>query len=149
VPVEPLPFDPRSPCFCHQNCQGFRQPTSRWWVKWQDPPPAFPVLGTGVLLDVVTQFPEFSFCFWEPETLPPGIQQVRFLMIAQAPFPGPDIFKSASCRIDPLLQFNDVLVGTNVCNVQFVIGQTGGGLNMGPATLTPVRWYQNADDVPH
>jgi len=147
--VAPLPFDPRQPCFCHQNCSGFKRPTSRWWVRWENAPPAFPIFATGILLDFDSGLSSPNFCLFKPIPDIPGIALVRLDLSPVAPIPGTNVQQSALAAVGGDVQVNQIIVFNPLCDATFTIAQSGGTLNLGLATLTPIRWYQNADDVPH
>jgi len=146
----PLPFDGRSPCFCHQNCGSFRQPTFRWWVTFTSPPVGIPQLGTGVLMEFTTFTPGPEECLWEPVVLPVG---VTFMLIARRPtvaVPGPT-YQWETRVVTPTDDSECVLpVNGQACNIIQEIPALPPPKDVfGDAKIFPVRWYQNANDVPH
>lgn len=145
----PLPFDPRSPCFCRQNCPSFRQPTSRWWCVWSNPPPAIPELGEGVLVEFVSFTPVSRSCQWDAVVLPPLTTLLFFRMRPILPIPGPEIFRRVDIRTSVGNSFNNNNLLNEKCNIPLNIPGLVGGSPFGGVNIFPVRWYENANDVPH
>lgn len=147
--VTPLPFDPRSPCFCHQNCGSFRQPTTRWWVVYQSAVPSIPQLNTGVLVEFDSQtFPDRR-CLFVPDVLPAGVTVLSLELFPLPPIPGSDLLRSTLVETNVGDQNNFEIFESAPCDIGYVLPVSQTTLNAGPVALTPVRWYQNADDVPH
>lgn len=147
--VEPLPFDSRPACFCRQNCPGFKQPPLRWWVVYQTCPPTIPELCSGVLVEFSFFVPFSRACVFEPEILPAGITSLALELIPLPPFPGDEILKATFVDTNVGDQNNFDEFESVPCENAFVLPVASGTLLIGPATLTPVRWFQNANDVPH
>lgn len=149
---DPLPADARSACFCHQNCGDFHRPEQRIWLSI---PGAFgdhSMYVSGVLHELPPglQFP--NICLWFPEVLPPFIQDSVITRRVVAPIPGVNWAWSANIRD---LQLNtwtaelNITTATRCDQRSFTLFQTAGNLPYGPGHLTQVRWYENANDVPH
>jgi len=146
---EPLPFDPRGPCFCHQNCPSFERPTSRWWTVWSNPPPTIPELGTGVLVEFDLFLPVPATCRFSAVVLPPGVLAYSFEMAPRPPIPGPLILRTVAAitNLGPGIARNE-LAGEE-CNIPLNIPPLPAFPQFGGCNIFPVRWYENANDVPH
>jgi len=147
--LEPFPFDSRSACFCRQNCPGFKQPPLRWWVVYQSAPPTIPELATGIVVQFESQtFPDRR-CIWDPFDLPLGILSLELEFFPLPPVPGDEILKS-TFLVTNVGDQNNFDEFTDVpCQDAFVLPEASGTLEIGPVALTPIRWFQNANDVPH
>jgi len=147
--VAPLPFDPRTACFCHQNCPGFQRPTSRWWTVWTNPPPTIPELGTGVLceFDLFSLVPKT--CRFSAVTLPVGVLSYFFEMQPRPPFPGGLIQRTvvAITNLGPGIARNTL--DNEACNIPLNIPAFPPNIQFGACNIFPVRWWENANDVPH
>jgi len=128
---EPLPFDPRASCFCHQNCPGFQRPTSRWWTVWSNPPPTIPILGVGVLVEFDLFIAVAKTCRFSAVVLPVGVLNYTFEMQPRPPQPGGLIQRTVTAitNLGPGIARNTL--DNAACNIPLV------------------RWFENANDVPH
>lgn len=146
---EPLPFDPRSACFCHQNCPSFEQPTSRWWTVWSNPPPTIPELGAGVLVEFDLFLVVPQTCRFAAVVLPPGVFSYAYEMQPRPPIPGPLIQRTVSAitNLGPGIARN--VLSNEECNISLNIPAFPLFPQFGGCNIFPVRWYENANDVPH
>ena len=151
--IDPLPFDTRGGCFCHQNCPDWRRPEKRYWLVIPGATPPQQRLAAGVVVDWF--FADFVnyLCRWAwEEALPPFIE-VLVEMKALPPIPGG--FRSI-----------EITVWSQGLVVWHWLGQQGGNFacgfqhttffapdidtqGWGPGDLYRIPWYANADDVPH
>jgi len=145
----PLPFDPRSPCFCRQNCPNHRQPTSRWWCVWTNPPPTIPELGTGVLVEFNQFFPTISLCRFSAVVLPPGVTLHNFVIQALPPIPGRLIERTVVAQTNLGTGRAQNVLDNEECNIPLNIPVRPPDIIFGGCNIFPVRWYENANDVPH
>jgi len=146
---EPLPFDPRNACFCRQNCPSFRQPTSRWWTVWSNPPPTIPELGTGVLVEFTQQFPIPPTCRFRAVVLPVGVTVYFFDIQPQDPIPGPTIQRTVAAFTNVGFGVARNSLDNEECNIPLNIPGVPPNDPFGGCNIFPVRWFQNANDVPH
>ena len=147
--VAALPFDPRSACFCRQNCPGFRQPTSRWWVVYQSCPPTIPELCSGILVEFDSVSPVTRRCTFEGVDLPVSVSSLTLELFPLPPVPGDEILKSTFVVTNVGDQNNFEEFVDVPCEQAFVLPFASGTLLIGSCALTPVRWFENANDVPH
>jgi len=147
--VAPLPFDPRSPCFCHSNCPGFERPTSRWWCVWTDPPATIPLLGIGVLVEFTTFVPQNKRCIFEAVVLPPLVTTLFFSMRPTNPIPGVSIFRRVDVLSSEGNSFANISLDNEKCNIPLNIPGIPAASPFGSVNIFPVRWFEDADDVPH
>ena len=145
----PLPFDPRSPCFCRQNCPSFRQPTSRWWCVWTTPPPAIPELGDGVLVEFVGPGPLARSCQFDAVVLPPLVTLLFYRTVPILPIPGVEIRRRVDVRTSVGNSFAANNLSNEECDIPLNIPGLVGASPFGSVNIFPVRWYENANDVPH
>lgn len=146
---EPLPFDPRNACFCRQNCPSFRQPTSRWWLVWSNPPPTIPEIGTGILVEFATFDPPTQACVFAAVTLPPGAFSVSLTIVPVAPIPGPTIKRQCVAVTNVGASLAENSLDNEECNIPLNIPGVPPNDPFGGCNIFPVRWYENANDVPH
>lgn len=146
---EPLPFDPRNACFCRQNCPGLTKPTSRWWLVWSTPPPSIPELGVGILAEFNFANPATNFCLWLGIDLPVGVTQVTLVLQAVPPIGGGPIARQciAFTNVGNSVAENE-LTG-EACDIPLNIPGRPGLDPFGGCNIFPVRWFENANDVPH
>jgi len=146
---EPLPFDPRSACFCRQNCASFEQPTSRWWLVWSDPPPSIPLLGVGILVEFSFGNPATNFCFFLNVNTAPGITQVTLSFEAFPPFGGGPIERQCIAFTNVGNGVAENQLTGEECAIPLNIPARPGFEIFGGCNIFPVRWFENANDVPH
>jgi len=146
---EPLPFDPRNACFCRQGCKSFRQPTSRWWTVWSDPPPSIPELGTGVLVEFDLALPAIGFCQFSAVVKPVGVLVYRLTMFPVQPIGSNEIRRNvqASTNVGTGIARNFLV--NEECNIPLNIAGFPPADIFGGCNIFPVRWFENANDVPH
>jgi len=148
--VNPLPFDDRPPCFCHQNCLGFKKPTERWWVTFTMPPLLVPELGTGVLVDFTIFLPGFRECQFEPDVLPPNLDKLLLAIFPGGTIPGITIIWTLEAQVGAVTSFCTGVFNNKPCREITEIPRVPPPNNtFGDGKVFPVRWYQNANDVPH
>lgn len=146
---EPLPFDDRPPCFCHQNCPSFRKPEKRWWLVWSDPPAAIPELGEGILVEFDNLFVPAKFCTFLAVTLPPTLTLVSLTINPTNPQPGP-LMRRQSRTISAFgTSINRLQVPGEECDIALNLPGFPPFDLFGGCNMFPVRWYENANDVPH
>jgi len=146
---EPLPFDPRNSCFCRQNCPSFERPTSRWWLVWSDPPPAIPILGEGVLVEFSNLVVPSQNCIFSAVILPPLVTNLTLQIFPMAPIPGPTIRRVATVFSTLGFSFAALTVDNEECNIPLNLPPVPFISPFGGANMFPVRWFENANDVPH
>jgi len=110
-----------------------------------------PILDTGILtMGGPGEFGGFS-CFWTPD---PELAPGAFAEIIKLPLPDPVpqlaqwqfIFE----QTDPFIIFvgrHDVIVSP--CDGIFELPKINGPAAWGDAKIFPIKWFQNANDVPH
>jgi len=147
--VAPLPFDPRSPCFCRQNCLGFRAPTSRWWLVWTAPPPSIPEIGTGLLVDFSVFIAFSRLCIFTGSTLPVGVNFVTLEIQPIAPIPGPTMRRQCLVSTNVGTSQARNFLDNEKCDIPLNIPGVVPNNPFGDCNIFPVRWFENANDVPH
>ena len=145
----PLPFDDRAPCFCHQNCPSFKKPEKRWWLVWTNPPPTIPELGTGVLVEFTGILLPQKQCLFEAVTLPVGAISIQLVIQPVAPIPGLTMLRQAEAITNVGSSVAQAILSGEECDIALNLPAFPPAAPFGACNMFPVRWYQNANDVPH
>jgi len=145
----PLPFDPRSSCFCHQNCPSFKKPTSRWWLVWTLPPPTIPILGVGVLVEFDFVIFQNRFCQFVAVTLPVGVSFLSFSTVPRPPVPGATIRRQCTVLSNVGDSVARLDIDNEECDIPLNIPRLPPNDPFGDCNIFPVRWYEDANAVPH
>jgi len=148
--VEPLPFDQRIGCWCSFGCPDFHKPEQRYWVVI-DTGGEEPRLDEGVLYQRLPPFPLGLVCIWTADPPFPPATATRLIKGPAGTFANQSYFWQFQFE-DPVPPF------TYDAKAEFPLVQCGSQLGWvaqtappgwGLTTIIPVKWFQNADDVPH
>jgi len=148
---EPLPFDPMSPCLCHQNCPNFKRVTSRYWAR------IFgfdvePRLAEGVLVELDPGSTSQGNCIWT--AVIPFVFPKSFTVLMRHFPPG------ASLKINWEVDFSIFLLPPDYLAVRtdpqrpcsrvvLDVFKISGPELWQECELTRIEWWQNANDVVH
>jgi len=148
--VAPLPFDARKACFCTFGCPTFKRPQQRYWVV-VNTAGEVPVLDTGILVQRDPSFPISLTCFWSPD---PPLDPNLSADLIKVPVP-PEVPNKASWEF-VFEQAAPFIIYTarhrpivTPCDGIFELPKLAGPAAWSDAKIFPVRWFEDADDVPH
>jgi len=148
--VEPLPFDERGGCFCTFGCPDFHKPEQRYWVV-VDTQGDVPRLDAGAVFQRLLPFPPGQTCQFTPD--PPFPGNVFTSLIK-----GTEMIGSLQSYFWQFLYQESGPVNVYEAKQSFPQVECGGQLGWvaqtapagwGPVQIFPIRWYENANDVPH
>lgn len=153
--VEPLDADLRKPCQCTGGCnETWQGPEKRFWVTWPDATePQYGPLRDGVLMEIVLATISAQGCTWVPVTGPGPFITLTILRAGQAPETktgGGWSVQGSNAALQDYVA-NDVFTPDNCEGVKGLptVVDTFTPVINSDVLLTPVRWFENADDVPH
>jgi len=146
----PFDFEDPRPCLCRQNCPDWRKPVQRWWAVWSNPPPTLPILGEGILFEFDPFGSLFRDCFYKPVIFPPGFFALILRIFPQPPVPGPFVTRLMRVFTDTLVEsFARKIDQFILCDVDILLPGLPLQEPFGDCQLTAVRWFEDANDVPH
>jgi len=155
MPVEPLPADLRMLCDCTGGCDfAWEGPQKRVWARWLQAIPVFyPILATGILFEIVPASIQVQNCQWLPVTDQTPFVLLEMTRVGQSPFTGTggsyivEGVDSIGFAYAAQLAFTpDDCESTKL--IDEIVDTFAPPINS-DVLLTPVEWWQNANDVPH
>ena len=153
--VAPLPADLRTPCQCTGGCnETWQGPQKRIWARWvQAIPLLFPDLAAGILMELVPASIGVQNCTWRPVTAFAPFILLTLVRTGQSPSTGTggSYIVSGSDLLGQLYSAQFAFAPDNCESSKFIqeIVDTFVPPINSDVLLTPVRWYENANDVPH
>jgi len=153
--VQPLPADLRKLCDCTGGSEKTWQgPEKRIWLRWPNAPALiYPQLASGILMELPQANITVQVCVWDP--LAPIAPLVTLILrrTGQSPSTGTGFSWAVNAENsdgeDWVGSITLPAASTPQATVVNRFAETWTPPLGVPCILTQVRWYQNADDVPH
>jgi len=93
--------------------------------------------------------PAGFFCQFSAVVLPVGVTVYRFIMNAVAPIPGKTIRRQVTATTNLGTGVARLIIDDEACNIPLNIPEFPPFVMFGSCNIFPVRWFENANDVPH
>jgi len=153
--VEPLTADLRMLCDCTGGCElAWEGPQKRMWVTWPTAPAInYPNLSSGILFELSPPSITVQICRWFPVTAFAPFVTIVLLRTGQSPSTG----TGGSWLVQGVDAFVNQYIAQNVftpdrcedfktlaTSLDQFIPKLGDNVD-----IEPVRWWENANDVPH
>lgn len=153
--VEPLPADLRKPCDCTGGSEKTWQgPQKRIWIRFPLASPAiYPGLALGTLAEIVEGDITIQNCKWRPASTVLPVTKVTLTRIGQSPSTGTGFDWNVEIKGVGGQEWigNQVLPAASTPqDAQILASVDDFTPELGViCDLTQVRWFEDADDVPH
>lgn len=157
APFDPLPFDPRGACYCHKQCPDFKKPTTRIWVTVPGAPPPFTFLDDGILflIGVIGPGPPDlcgpgQQCAYVPASIPTPMNSGFLCKLLRGVTVIGGIHWRITINFDLFVSYiaDGDFPGLG-CRENTAVPFFEGPFGPLDAAVTQVRWFENANDVPH
>ena len=102
-----------------------------------------------MLVEFAVFVPASRTCIFNAVVIPPDTTQYQLLFTPNAPIPGPTLTRLATCTTGVGTGFANLKVDNEPCNIPLNLPEVVGFGDFGGCNIFPVRWFENANDVPH